>query len=712
MALQAGKSAKNKKTNKSSKSVNKKKRQGDYIFALDTGTRTVVGILGQVIDGIFHIIDHEVMPHTSRAMTDGQIEDINAVADVVSKVKKALEERNNIKLNKVCIAAAGRALKTQCVTVDVEIPSDNFIDEDMVKSFEMDAISKAQSEIDKTQKPDEVVSFYCVGHSVVSSMLDNYPMKSLIGHKGSKVTLQLIAAFLPSIVVESLYAVMEKNRLKVDSLTLEPIAAMNVIIPPEVRLINIALVDIGAGTSDIAVAKDGSVVAYAMATTAGDEITEDIIKKFLVDFDTAENMKLSADGNDIEYKDILGLTHTVTTEEFFKTIYSSVDALADTIAQNILNINKEAPAAIFLVGGGSLIPDLPKIVAEKLGVPEARVAVGGNNFIKTVALGDNKLNGPEYVTPIGIGMTATIQSGYDFSTVSLNNKDIRIFDTKNLTVFDVLIMGGYKTKDIIGRSGISLNFVLNGEKQLLKAEIAKPSEIKLNGKLIAVNTPVSHGDKITIIPACDGKSPQVFVRDLVGDTGTINVMFDGVACEAGNRATVNGRLVESDYQIGNNDNVVTSSVVTINDLLLKLEYHGDAEKFLKGKAVVSRDAVLSDGDIITPYVKSQQTAEVITEEKSQPEIIKEAVQEPEKSQEMQQPEETENTPEISVIVNGHQLSLPEKEDNLPHTFLEVFKVINFDVSSVSGRIVTQINGQDAKYTSVINENDRITVTFD
>ena len=195
---------------------------------------------------------------------------------------------------------------------------------------------------------------------------------------------------------------------------------MNVIIPPEVRLINIALVDIGAGTSDIAVSRNGSIVAYAMATTAGDEITEEIIKKYLVDFEMAEQMKLSSNLTEITYKDILGMEYTIQTSDFFKSIYPAIDVLADTIVQHIIDVNGESPSAIFLVGGGSQIPDLPSIIAKKLDIPEARVAVGGHNFIKNVAVGKSELSGPEFVTPIGIAVTATMESGYDFSTITLN----------------------------------------------------------------------------------------------------------------------------------------------------------------------------------------------------------------------------------------------------------------------------------------------------
>ena len=100
---------------------------------------------------------------------------------------------------------------------------------------------KAQKGIDEKYSNEDAV-FYCVGHSVVHYYLDDYAMVNLEGHKGDKVTIELIGAFLPEVVVEGLYAATDKTGLKVKSMTLEPIAAMNVIIPPEIRLINIALV--------------------------------------------------------------------------------------------------------------------------------------------------------------------------------------------------------------------------------------------------------------------------------------------------------------------------------------------------------------------------------------------------------------------------------------------------------------------------------------
>ena len=171
-----------------------KKRQGNLIFALDIGTRTVVGIVAKMVDDAFTIIDYVSIPHTKRAMIDWQIEEIDEVAKI------ELENKLNIRLSRVCIAAAGRALKTQTVKLDLDVPTTETITSEIQKTFEIEAVSKAQEIIDKSQEADDVIAFHCVGHSVVGFELDGYPIKSLIGHKGKKVNIAVIAAFLPSIV--------------------------------------------------------------------------------------------------------------------------------------------------------------------------------------------------------------------------------------------------------------------------------------------------------------------------------------------------------------------------------------------------------------------------------------------------------------------------------------------------------------------------------
>lgn len=697
-----------------------KSRQGELIFSLDIGTRTVVGIVGHKNEDVFEIVDCVVAAHTKRAMIDGQIEDIDEVAKVVKKVKDQLEERLDIKLTKVAIAAAGRALKTQHVKVDIDVEGKDSITEEMVRSFELEAISQAQSKLDEVQKGDSI-AFYCVGHSVVNYFLDDYPIKSFVGHKGKIASVDMIAAFLPSIVVESLYSVMDKNKLEVSSLTLEPIAAMNVLIPPEVRLINIALVDIGAGTSDIAVSKNGSIVAYAMATIAGDEITEEIIKRYLVDFNTAETMKMNSNSDEITYTDILGFTQAVTSEEFFKSLFPAVDLLAETIVKNILAVNGEAPAAIFLVGGGSLIPDLPKIIAEKLSVPETRVAVGGHNFIKNVAFGSSNLSGPEFVTPIGIGVTATMEQGYDFSVITLNKKKVRVFNTNAITILDLLTIAGYKSANIIGRSGRSLTFTLNGEAQNFKGEMSTSAIITVNDVPANINTPISQGDNVVIIPATNGISAEVTISDVVGEVDPKMISIAGIDYKFGTTATVNGSRVNSSYKIQNFDQVQFSTISTLGALLATLPFATDKLLFFKGKCKLSSDYFLCEGDKITVEEKLEApsvpfpvpTAPIVPVIPVQPAPIYTPPVAPKAPEVIPKPE-PEPLKGLRVSLNGRYVTLDRHADKSPNLFLELAALANLDTSRPQGRgnIILTLNGKPVNYTDIISEGDVVIIAWE
>jgi len=82
------------------------------IFALDIGTRTVVGLVLEFHGDKPRVLAAEIQEHRERTMLDGQIHDVPRVAGLVIKVKEALEEKIDFKLSKVAVAAAGRALKT------------------------------------------------------------------------------------------------------------------------------------------------------------------------------------------------------------------------------------------------------------------------------------------------------------------------------------------------------------------------------------------------------------------------------------------------------------------------------------------------------------------------------------------------------------------------------------------------------------------------
>lgn len=704
------------------------KEQGDVVFSLDIGTRTIVGILGINVDDKLKVIDVAVVPHPKRAMIDGQIEDIKQVAKVANMVKTELEERNNIKLSRVAIAAAGRALRTQNVSLEFDVENKDVITDDMVKSMEIETIQKAQEILDEASE-DKNQSFYCVGHTVVKYTLDGYNILRLEGHKGRRTSVELIAAFLPGIVVESLYAVMDICGLAVESLTLEPIAAMNVIIPPEIRLINIALVDIGAGTSDIAIAKDGSIVAYAMATIAGDEITEEIIRAYLVDFNTAERIKQDANNAEIHFKDILGLPHTIKKEDLFEKITPALKNLAETICKNIVEVNRQKPAAVFLIGGGSQVNGLTAEVAKYLELDESRVAVGGQEFLKNVDANGVSVVGPEYVTPIGIAVTSTLNQGYDFSTITLNGEKVRIFNTRNLSMLDFLTTAGYKPQQIIGKSGRGLTYTLNGKKQNIKGGNFRPAEIYINSKPATIHSVVNQGDNIKVIPAADGTNASQKISDIVNMTGIKkgNITFGGHPYSIGTAVFVNGEETNGDYEIKNFDEIVVDQIRTLGDLLMNLSINLPNAVFLVEGIKITEDYVLCDKDNITfteaaksaaqepsysynyddydndyTAVSSEVKSGLLPGEKSLAQKIAE------RSESSKEPEIVED---IGINLNGHNITLYAKADFSQHLFLDLFNYVEIDPQNPKGDIILLLNGRTAAFSEPLKQGDVVVIKW-
>ena len=389
--------------------MDKEKLPEQLVFGLDIGTRSIVGTVGykQSMDS-FVVVAQSVRCHETRAMMDGQIHDIAKVAGTISEVKMELEHQIGRKLTGVCIAAAGRVLKTVTVEVEERLGDENFQDElitaETIHSLEMIGIEKAY-EVIRKETQDENVSFYCVGFTVVHYYLNNNMITNLEGHKGNRIAAQILATFLPQEVIDGLYAATEKAGLEVDNLTLEPIAAINVAIPEKFRLLNIALVDVGAGTSDICITKEGTIVAYGMIPMAGDAVTDVIVQAHLVDFATAEEIKIAASMHRkvINYKDIMGIAAQTTPEEVFAETEEKVGEITELVAKKILELNGgKSVSAVFVVGGGGKLPDFVRMLAECLKLPAERVALRGEEVLGAVTFPEDVKKDPMLVTPIGI----------------------------------------------------------------------------------------------------------------------------------------------------------------------------------------------------------------------------------------------------------------------------------------------------------------------
>ncbi|MGI5962464.1 MAG: pilus assembly protein PilM [Lawsonibacter sp.] len=501
------------------------------IYALDIGTRSIIGMLGRVNAGKVEILEVEKQEHPKRSMMDGQIEDIAQVAQGVAAVSRRLEERLGCKLTEACVAAAGRALRTEKGHGVLDLPAPEVIRQAQIGQLEAAAVFDAEQALH--QGETENSRLFLVGYTATKRLLDGYAMTSLLGHTGQHLEADVVATFLPSEVIDSLYAVMRQAGLEVSSLTLEPIAALNAAIPEDLRLLNLALVDIGAGTSDIAICRDGSVVGYTMATVAGDEVTEALMREYLVDYHTAEQMKEELGRSEqISFTDILGMEQTETAQNILNAVEPAAQILVEEIAQQVLKLNGNAPSALFLAGGGSKLVGLREKLAQRLGMDAKRVALAGAHFKAGAYSQCVKLEDPEFTTPLGIAISAGLGLIPDSYRVFLNGKPAKLFRSGQVTVMELLMMNGYGYRDLLGRSGKSVMLKVDGRRVVFGGEPALPAQLKVNGAVVQPTVRIHAGDHIEFVPAKAGKDRQVQVRDVMEKLGVEILYRKGVPLEA------------------------------------------------------------------------------------------------------------------------------------------------------------------------------------
>ncbi len=687
---------------KKPETVVKKAVQGDVIFALDIGTRTVVGVLAKKTSEGCKVIDMETVVHEKRSMSDGQIEDIESVAGDIRRVKRELSSRNRIILSKAHVAAAGRALKTMRGSWEYKLP-DEQITAETVRAAEMEAVRRLCAEFNEKNKS---LQCYCVGHGVLSLTLDGFRVQKPEGHRGERLVTEVIGAFLPVYVVDSLYAALELAHLESAGLTLEPIAAMNAVVPPELRLINLALCDIGAGTSDVAVSRDGSVVSYGMATTAGDEITETLMKELLIDFDTAERIKVS-DEPEITYKNILLAEKTVSREQIDKIIEPAADDLAKIIVDEILEANTKPPQAVFLVGGGCKLKGLAKLVADKLGVEPSKVITGIGENIRGVILPEGITLGAEHSTPMGIAVSAANGIPYDFTAITVNGRKLRSLNIENPTVGDLLDFAKISREQLTSIAGESITFTLCDEEITVEGQPAKPAEIRVNGVAAALDTAVFKGDTVEIIPAENGANGSARLSDYLDmetlRSFTVNLFSEKL--RAGKYALINGKAVTADRIIHDGDIVSVVQIHTIGELL---ESRGVTEAVLLNDVRVKSETLLHSGDVITleaaanveqPVAVTEETAAVSDEHvpaSDEPvSVMKETV--PASDEHIFVSEETVPANDEPVSITEETVPVTEETDAVREETVPANDEPAPEKASGSANPIININGIDAEF---------------
>ena len=540
--------------------------QGQLVFGLDIGTRSIVGTVGYLSNGRFHVLGQRVREHDTRSMLDGQIHDISKVGETINYVKEQLEEDLNRKLTEVCIAAAGRVLRTVTTHVLQEFEEEREVTEEDIYSLSTKGVEQAYEEFQKDNNSE--LKFYCVGYTPMRYYMNGYQIRNLEGHKVKTMAVDLIATFLPDDVVDGLYKAVEIAGLHVANLTLEPIAAIQVAIPERYRMLNMALVDVGAGTSDISITKDGAITAYGMIPVAGDSLTEILVQHCLVDFETAERIKRQAgERESVEYQDIMGLTQVITSREVEEVLAPKVQEMTKMVADCIRELNGEkAVSAVFVVGGGGTVPGYTEFLAQELGIVKERVAIRGQEVMQSIEFEiENPRRDSLMVTPIGICLSYYEQSN-NFIFVIFNGKRVKLYDNGRLSVADAAVQSDFSNEELFPKRGQALTFTVNGKSRIVRGTQGEAAVIRVNGEAADIYTQVHNGDYVEVVPSTAGEPAALELGRLPELDQRLHVIVNGTGIDLPKTASVNGNLENEYYMIRENDDIKVQNSYTVREI--------------------------------------------------------------------------------------------------------------------------------------------------
>ena len=728
---------------------NKKNYAGHLVFGLDIGTRSIVGTVGYKEEDKFIVVAQKVKEHDTRAMLDGQIHDIEKVGNSIRLVKENLEEQVGRKFTEVCIAAAGRVLETSNSRAEVEFSEEHTITKEDIYALNSLAVEKAYAAFMEKNHVEQ--KFYCVGNSIVNYYLNDFQISNLENHKARKIAVELIATFLPDEVVDGLNKAVELAGLQVANMTLEPIAAIQVAIPERFRLLNIALVDVGAGTSDISITKDGSIIAYGMIPIAGDSLTEAIAMQCLTDFYVADQMKQdSTKGDVVIYEDIMGLQQTIATKDLDAIMEPILEDMTTKVSDKIMELNGgKSVSAVFVVGGGGKVNGYTKKLSEKLGIQAERVALRGKEVMQKIDFMDSSIEKDSLlVTPIGICLNFYEQNN-NFIFVSFNGQKVKLYDNKSLKVTDAAILANFPNDGFFPKRGKELNFTVDGIKKIVRGEVGEGAQIQVNGKPANIHTKIKKDDIIYVEESTAGEPAKMDISQLPESDGSLVVEINHKKVHLPKFACVNGKLESEYYSIQNGDEIEFLKYYTVEQILQFMDistdtyntyYVNNNKADMNTKVYENFSVLMTKTEMATTYAELfadeddyEKEEEVIVEDTmaydSKTNIIMEEKQLDSIDKSSQQLAENKSTVDhdnklgkseeekiasevpleninMIVMVNRKPVVLKGKPK---YVFVDIFDFIDFDLSKPQGAIVTTLNGSQAQFMEELHDGDMIEV---
>ncbi|GAB6099150.1 hypothetical protein JCM16358_10290 [Halanaerocella petrolearia] len=390
----------------------------NYRIALDIGTEYIKAVVVKFDDGyICEIIGYGRVKQAYTNMEGGAISDIE---DVIKRSYEAIEvatEMAEVEPEEIVIGIAGEFVKG----VVTNLEHKRFLSKRKLKKKELDSLVQQAQKEALSEAEDKLladtgldnVKMQLINSSVVEIKLDGYKITNPEEFQGKNLELTVFSTFAPLVHVGALQTIADRLNYKLVGIVAEPFAIAKSIMSNEAYEFGAIVIDIGGGTTDIALIRNGGIEGTQMFSWAGRAFTKTLAREFNLSLEKAEELKLEYSAGNLEETDRI----EQLLQKDLNLLYEGVEVALDELAQA-----EALPQKIYLCGGGSALSGLFDGIQQRkmyenlpfFKKPDIKLLTAKD--ITGVDDRTDKLVGTENVTPKCLALQATmIQESYETS---------------------------------------------------------------------------------------------------------------------------------------------------------------------------------------------------------------------------------------------------------------------------------------------------------
>ena len=374
----------------------------DIVVGLDIGTTKIACFIGQRGEnGKVKILGFGKTP--SKGVERGVVKSITSTADSITKAVTDASEQAGIDVKEVYVGIAGQHIKSFSQLGYIMIPSDH----ELIRQEDIDALIEQQRNI-MLEPGEEIIHVFPQNYIIDGEELSSDIEPVGVRCKQLKSNFHIVTGNTVNLM--NIHDSVELAGLKIKGVVLEPVASSLAVLDDTDMSSGVALVDIGGGTTDIAIFHDGLIRHTSVLPLAGNAITTDIKEGCHILKNQAESLKtrfgscLPQNVNENDIISIPGIKNQPAREISMRTLASIIKARTETILEQVefeiskSQYKKDLLAGIVLTGGGAQLRHIKEFTEYQTGI-DTRIGLP-NEHLETDT--DREIINTMYSTGIGL----------------------------------------------------------------------------------------------------------------------------------------------------------------------------------------------------------------------------------------------------------------------------------------------------------------------